>query len=114
MEFRDIQKLVYQPYKKNGFEQKWNDAEKILKDSNKPELAGMIVLAELMLSVTEQAEAAEEIRNTDKKKFALELAGLIIRALNIATRKNIDLEPLIIAETNRNMNRPILHGRTMI
>lgn len=108
MEFCEIQKLVFEEYKKNGYLQMWDDAYETLK---KLELEGIVDLGEMGLIVTEVSEAMEEVRDGDKLKMAKELAGIVIRIMNFASRKNIDLESFIIAEHKRNLSREKRHGR---
>jgi len=50
----------------------------------------------------------------DKDKISKELAGCIIRIMNFATRINIDLEPFIVSEHERNETRSKHHGRKII
>ena len=114
MELREIQKLVYGEYVKNGFEDKWNKAL--------PEYMGD--LAELGLIHTEISEAMEEIRNGYDIGAIKELAGAIIRILNFVSRKSnalepekrylLDIENIIMNEHESNMKRPKYHGRKNI
>lgn len=68
-------------------------------------------LAELMLIVTEVAEAAEAVRHSDKANFAEELADICIRVFDTATAHSIDLEQEIVNKMVKNRDRPHMHGK---
>ena len=97
----EIQIAVYKEYLENDYFKMWNDAGKI----------GDI--AEVGLINTEVSEALEEIRNknSDKKHLTEELADIIIRVLNFASRKDIYLQDAILEKNIKNTKRTIKHGR---
>lgn len=101
MEFKDVQKLVYDEYVLNGYKEMWNNVT--------PKHAGD--LAELGLVTSEVSEAMECVRNDDDKELQLELADIIIRVMNFATRHNMNLETAIMFKNIKNMEREALHGR---
>lgn len=97
----DIQTIVYREYIEHEYFQMWSNADKI----------GDI--AEVGLINTEISEALEEIRNknTNIEHLSEELADIIIRVLNFASRKNINLQKAILKKNFKNMKRDIKHGR---
>ena len=98
-----IQRMVFEEYKKNGYLEEWSNPD-ILTQAK-------IDIAELGLVVTEISEAMEECRNIDNEKLSYELADIIIRVLNFASRKKIDIESYVKAKHQRNLQRGKLHGR---
>ena len=104
MDLRDIQRMLFKHYKQKGFYDKWK--------SIYPDWAAD--LAELALITSEVSEAMEEVRDNNFEGLANELAGIVIRVLNFASRKGIDLETNILSEHKRNLSRPSLHGRKNI
>lgn len=70
------------------------------------------VCAQLMLIVSEAAEACEEVRFAapDPARFASELADIILRTGILTVSLGIDLEGAILAKHEKNRNRPFLHG----
>jgi len=106
----EVQALVYEEYKKNGYLERWNKAEKVL---NETMGAGEIAsLAEIGLFSTEKAESMEALRDKDEKgELGSELADIIIRVLNFASRKGLDMERELLRKHERNMAREHLHGR---
>lgn len=75
----------------------------------------------LMLVVTELAEAVEELRvpdaqfeykgkNGKPEGFAVELADAVIRLLDLAQFKGIDLERVILEKLDYNLTRGYRHG----
>jgi len=108
--FNELQRLVYEEYKKNGYLHKWFTASQKLGHG----LQFITDLAELGLVNTEVSEALEEIRNLDYEKVAKECAGIIIRVMNFCSRHNIQLEYYILAENQRNLKRKPLHNRKAI
>lgn len=94
----EIQQLVYTEYCKNGFKEKFEQHKEI----------GDI--AELGLIVTEISEVIECIRQDDAiTNIGFELADIIIRVMNFANRKGIDLESFIIEKNKINQNRGKYH-----
>lgn len=65
----------------------------------------------LMLIVTEVAEVQEALRDDDRENEAEELADVVIRCLDYAAWRGINLDAGIAAKMGRNHNRPHLHGR---
>jgi len=110
MNLREVQKLVYEEYQKNGYEERWN-IDYLIKHPE--ELQLVIDLAEVGLFVTEVAELMEEIRDANIDKYGAEGADNTIRTMNFFSRKGIDLEEHILAKHEKNMAREKLHGRTI-
>ena len=108
MDFEKIRKLVFEEYKKNGYYDKWEEARLILA---KYGIVGIVELAEIGLIYTELSEAMEEIRDSNDGKANIELADAIIRIMNFASRREMDLETAIIKKHAINMTREKLHGR---
>ena len=71
------------------------------------------ILAKLMLIVTEVAEAAEEVRQTESEKAALgeELADILIRVGHLAYGLQIDLEYAVTEKMIYNAHREYRHGK---
>jgi len=98
--------------------------EKGFRDAGVAESRG--ILGDLMLIVTEVAEAAEEVRNPefsatrtyyrkkDRKPEGLpaELADIIIRIGDLAGSLGIDLSAAVVEKMKFNKTRPRLHGKT--
>ena len=111
MDFSKIQKKVYNEYRKNGYESVWTNAE--LQLSSKQGRV-IIMLAELGLVHTEVSEAVEACRNGDGVVLGKELADIIIRVMNFASRVGLPfytLEEYILQKDNENKKRSKLHGR---
>jgi len=107
MNFKKIQSIVYEEYKKNDYLKMWGDAQKVLKFfENGPEI---VDVAEVGLISEEVGEAEREIRKGRNPKY--ELADIIIRTLNFASRKGIDVEQAILEKHEKNMKREKRHGR---
>jgi len=102
MEFKDVQKLVYEEYKQNGFEAFFNQHDDI----------GDI--AEIGLISSEVGEALDYCRDKNEKFLALELADIAIRLFNFCNRKGIDLESFIIIKNRINEQRTKFHGKKVI
>lgn len=103
MDFGELQKLVFYEYQENGYLEMWNQG-----DHN------MNTLAELGLIVTEVAEAMEEVRSGGEGFLkGEELADIIIRTMNIASRLGLDLEAWIHIKNEHNLKRGKLHGKTI-
>jgi len=95
--------MVFEEYKKNGYLEEWSNPDVLTQ--------AKIDIAELGLVVTEFAEAMEECRNIDNEKLGYELADILIRVLNFASRKKIDVESHVIKKHQMNLKRGKLHGR---
>lgn len=109
MDFKKICKLVFEEYKKNGYYDKWEEARLILGSHG---IEGIVELAEIGLVYTELAEAMEEIRNGKHDgSVETELADTIIRIMNFASRRGMDLETALIKKHAKNMTREKYHGR---
>jgi len=109
MNLSEIQSLVFEEYKKNGYYDRWERAEIILRNHG---LDGIVQLGEVGLFCTEIAEAMEDIRDADMgDQLGSELADIIIRVLNFASRMGIDIERQILAKHETNMERGQFHGR---
>jgi NTP pyrophosphatase (non-canonical NTP hydrolase) len=65
----------------------------------------------LMLIVTEVAEIQEALRDDDRENEAEELADVVIRCLDYAAWRGINLDSEIAKKMGRNRERPHLHGR---
>jgi NTP pyrophosphatase (non-canonical NTP hydrolase) len=65
----------------------------------------------LMLIVTEVAEAQEALRDGDREHEAEEVADILIRVLDYAAWRGINLHGEVSAKMGRNHERPHLHGR---
>lgn len=68
------------------------------------------LLGVLMLIVTEVAEAAEAVRNSDIGNFEEELADVVIRTVGLAHGMKFDLGQAVEAKMEKNRNRPYKHG----
>lgn len=66
----------------------------------------------LMLIVSEVAEAQSALRDQDTAHEAEEVADILIRVLDYAAWRGIDIEREVESKMIRNQGRPHLHGRT--
>jgi NTP pyrophosphatase (non-canonical NTP hydrolase) len=109
MQFEDIVDKIYDEYLKNDYHYMW--------ESTKPYPIGII--AELGLIITEVAECMEVIRKygesyrTIRARIEIqeELADIIIRTMNLASRLNIRLENRILEKNKKNLERGTRHGK---
>ena len=112
MNLNDVQKLVYEEYKKNGYLDMWtyNDNPNLY-----PEIQRIADLAEAGLIGTEVSEVQEAIREYGypmlKDMVGFELADVIIRCMNLASRKGIELEKYIMDKHKLNIDRGNRHGK---
>jgi len=106
MNLWEIQDLVLEEYKKNGYWDNWKKAE-----SQNKEITD---IAELGLIATEIGEAIEAVRDGDERELGFELADIVIRTLNMANRKGIDIESHILAKNKKNLKREKMHGRLKV
>lgn len=105
----------------NGF---WDELE-LLKHaveqsvpSLKSKILREIVLGRLALIHSEPSEAVEAVRkqnpglwpSTEKDSMASELAGTIVRCMDLAAWLGLPLAEAIVAEVNRNSKRGYMHG----
>ncbi len=108
MKLSELQKLVFEEYKRNGYAERWSK-EYLMEHPEELDL--VIDLAEVGLFVTEVSELMEDIRDANIDHYGEEGADVIIRLLNFFNRKGIDVEPYIIAKHEKNLKRGKLHGR---
>lgn len=108
MKLSEIQKLVYEEYKKNGYAKRWTKEYLI---EHPDELDLVIDLAEVGLIITEIAELMEEIRDGNLPFYAEEGADIMIRTMNFFNRKGLDLEQPIMRKHEKNLKRKDRHGR---
>lgn len=73
----------------------------------------MFMSTKLMLIVSEAAEALEAQRDGDEQHFDVELAGLLIRVLDLAGTRRSPIGDHLMREMARNVDRPYKHGRKM-
>jgi len=103
VEFREIQRMVFEEYKKNGYLERWSRAEELLEEEMS---CGEIVsIAEVGLFAAEVVECIEALRDAEISELGYELADIVIRVMNFASRKGIDLERFIIAKHKENLKR---------
>lgn len=69
------------------------------------------VLAQLMLVVTELAEAAEAKRKGDAENFREEIADTVIRLFDLAGACGMNLEEEISKKMSKNFSRPYRHEK---
>ena len=99
-----LQKFVYEEYLKNGY-------KKMFAECSNRELAD---IAELGLIDTEVSEAIECIRHgKNQLDLSFELADIVIRAMNFASRKGININNAILQKHKKNMKRGYLHGKVV-
>ena len=108
MRIADLQKLVFEEYKRNGYAERWSK-EYLMEHPEELDL--VIDLAEVGLFVTEVSELMEDIRDANVDHYGEEGSDIVIRLLNFFNRKGIDIEPHIIAKHEKNLKRGKLHGR---
>jgi hypothetical protein len=66
--------------------------------------------AKMMLIVTECSEAEEEHRTDDIKKFAIEMADIFIRTVDMCVRLKIPIWEAVVKKLEINANRSYRHG----
>lgn len=75
------------------------------------EIVGLRKLStNLMLMVTELAEAMEALRKNDRANFEEELADTLIRILDTAHGLGIDMDAVVAAKLAKNRTRGFRHG----
>jgi phosphoribosyl-ATP pyrophosphohydrolase len=113
--FEDVQQMVFAEYVKNGYLLMWNLDEARQRITPNTELMqrlhGIADVAELGLINTEVSEAIEAVRHGESDHVAEELADIIIRVMNYASRHGIHLEDAILHKHLKNMQREKLHGK---
>jgi len=111
MNLTEIQKLVYEEYTKNGYLGMFTVCDENVYN----ELQRLVDIAELGLIDTEVSEAIEDVRKLGYplllEELGIELSDVIIRALNFASRKGIDIEPHLLRKHYKNMSREKKHGK---
>jgi len=109
--FNEMQRMVYDEYIKNGYLDMWY-IHGMPTAEIREKMQAIADIGEVGLFTSEVGEALEAIRHGDSKEhLAEELADIVIRVMNFATRKDIDLENAILLKHEKNMKRPILHGK---
>ena len=106
-----IQKLVFEEYEKNGYSEVMKSAASLLQ--NEQCRGSLIDIAEIGLFITEVGEAIEAVRDLDREELTYELADIVIRVMNFASRKELDLERYILKKHEKNMKRQKFHGRNL-
>jgi hypothetical protein len=120
MNLSKIQRIVFIEYKNNGYLDMWNTVSDWWCNQR------IYDIAELGLIITEVSEAIETIRNSWKENndsdkvinsdfsdLAKECADIIIRTLNFMSRKGFDAEKVILHKNKINLNRGLLHGKSV-
>ena len=110
MEFKDLQKMVFEEYAKHGFLYRWERAHSF---NIQRGTESLIDIAELALAAFEIGEAVDEIQKKKRPDVGKELADAIIRVMNYASRQKIDLEQCILEKHKENMKREHLHGKVI-
>ena len=111
MEFDLIQGTVFKEYSKNGYHKMWSRGFKTDIHSQEQRVYD---ISEIALVGTEISELIERIRageNEMDEEYCFELADIIIRTLNFATRKGIRVEHYILKKNGINLEREKLHGK---
>ena len=80
-------------------------------DCTPKEYKPQIMSSQLMLCVTEIAEACEELRVGDDEKFKVEIADALIRILDVACMYTPDIAKVIHDKREHNKGRPPMHGK---
>lgn len=121
--FEAMQLIVHQINREKGF---WIDREAIVRaseiiDENLTEPARrQVIIAALGLVHTETSEAVEAARKAapdawgdtkTKDTLVRELAGGIVRSMDLAGHENWRLGDAIVEELLHNVTRPFLHGK---
>jgi NTP pyrophosphatase (non-canonical NTP hydrolase) len=90
----------------------WRESKEFYTPSS---LAGVdnrdMMLAKLMLVVTELSEAAEAVRHENLENFKEEIADTLIRLLDITSAMGLDTHQIISDKMDINEGRPKLHGK---
>ena len=116
MDFDDWGRSIHEWARGKGF----YDRERITlpNDSTEPRYAPARTVPnpslpseKLMLIVTEVAEVQEALRDGDTEAEAEEVADILIRVLDYATWRGINLDREVSKKMGKNRDRPHLHGR---
>lgn len=111
---KEIQELVYEEYKKNGYLMMWIFPKVNLGEGfyNYKHYQKIFDIAELGLISTEVSEAIEGIRKNDSEyNIMIECADIIIRVLNFMNRKNYYADTFILIKHEKNLKRGLLHDK---
>ena len=108
--FDDIQKMVFEEYMDNDYLAIYNNAYLTLKEVG---LENFVDIVELALVSTEITEGIKKLEN-DEISLSSELADIVIRVMNFASRKHINLRKAIIGKHQINMQREKLHGKKVV
>ena len=108
---KDLQEILFEEYKKNGYLNMWTKCSpKFYTEDQR-----LADLAEVGLFNTEVAETQEAIRNFGYpmilEKLGEELADIVIRVFNFASRKGIDMELNLLSKNEKNLSRGERHGK---
>ena len=110
--------LAHQAWSVNNANRWWDDRREIMA-SKLPGAQANVVIACLGLITSEVAEAIEAVRKHDPKTWGLvktkdtlvrELAGTVIRCMDLATELSLPLGDAIVAEIEANKARGPKHG----
>lgn len=71
-----------------------------------------IAAEKLALIHSEVSETLEALRDNDREHEAEELADVLIRVVDYAAFRNLDLDAAVAAKIAVNAERPRLHGRS--
>jgi len=100
---------------RNGW---WDDRNKII-ESGMPSALPIVVIGCLGLVTSEVSEAIESARKHDKQTWGdyntkdtlvRELAGTVVRCMDLAERLNLPLASAIVEEIKANAERGFRHG----
>jgi NTP pyrophosphatase (non-canonical NTP hydrolase) len=105
LELKELQKKVFEEYKKNGYLLFWTYGDISENDQTKS------MIAELGMINTEISEAIEKCFRKDHQNIGFECADIIIRTLNFMSRLGLDAEFYIERKNNTNFERGYLHGK---
>lgn len=113
--FDRAQRSAYQVNYLNGW---WDDRNKIIQ-SEMPGALPLVIIGCLGLAHTELSEGIEAVRKHDPKTWAdvktkdtlvRELAGTVVRCMDLAERLGLPLAEAIVAEIKANAERGYRHG----
>ena len=113
MRISELQKLVYEEYKSNGYLDMWTSKNPPPKDYSEEQR--IMDLAEVGLFNTEVSEMLEDVRVCGYplilEKIGEESSDIIIRVLNFASRKGVNVEDYILLKHEKNLKRGERHGK---
>lgn len=70
-----------------------------------------VTLGKLALITEEVGEAVSAVRHTDNANLAEELSDIVIRVMDLAVARGINLEHFIVDKMDKNESRPRMHGK---